>query len=135
MMWDQVMERVVASILADSMLAGIYASHVRMAGTGEQQVPGIEWTLIGDTEGELWAPMIVQFDLWHSNAETLRASERRLRGMFHVNVMLQLDDLKLFSSYNDGAMLATPDRSGYHGRAIRFTMIPLRSQYARVPSV
>lgn len=132
MMWDLVMERIRTEILADPILIGIYGSAYRAAGTGEQIVPSLEWTLIGDTETELWAPMIVQFDQWTKTANQNRQSELRLRGLYHCNIPRRINnDLTMWSEYTDGSILPIPDRSGIYGRAIRFRFAPLRAQYAR----
>lgn len=131
MMWDHVMERVVAEILMDDVLATIYGDAVRAAGTGEQIVPSLEWTLVGDTENELWAPMIVQFDQWTKTGEQNRRSEFRLRQLYHRDVPRTIaGDTMMWTMYSDGAVLAMPDRSNFIGRTIRFTFTPLRAKYA-----
>lgn len=130
-MWDEVVSRIKDLVLADGVLSGIYGERFRKAGTGEQQVPGLEWTLVGDTEGELWAPCIIQFSQWTANAAEVRQSEFRLRSLFHRDLPFLLGgDVLVFSAYLDGADLATPDRSNILGRAIRFRITPLRRQYA-----
>jgi len=136
MMWDAVMERVRALILNDNGLATIFGDNYRMAGTGALQCPGLEWSLLGDTEGELWAPMLVQFDCFTYEAAATRESERRLRSLLHQNLPITIDGITLFAQYTEGSMLSTPDRSGIVGRAVRFRLTPLRAQYAlAVPNV
>ncbi len=130
MMWDAVMERVRDEILANATLVGIFSSAFRMAGTGVQTVPSLEWTLISDLENELWAPMIIQFDLWTKDARSNREAELALRGLYHRDIPRVLADLRVWMEYNDGSQLATPDRSNIIGRAIRFKFTPLRRQYA-----
>jgi hypothetical protein len=130
MMWDEVMTRVVAAIRDDSLLMETFEGNLRRGGAGEQQVPGIEWHLLGDTEGELWAPILIQFDLWTNTQEQATIGERRLRSMFHQDVPVMLDDIRLWMYYSDGQELATPERSGFNGRALRFRFTPLRRQYA-----
>ena len=131
MMWDKVMERVRTMILTDATLILLVGDAFRKAGPNDLVVPLIEWTLLGDTENELWAPMLVQFDCWAKTADDARKIERRLRVMFHQPVMMTLGDIKIFSEYSDGADLATPNRANFTGRAIRFRFSPLRQQYAR----
>ena len=132
MMWDHVMVRVLAVIKGDTELASIFGDHIRMTGTGAQQTPGLEYMLIADSENELWAPAIFQFDLWTTSAVTARDAERRLRHLFHKDIPQEIGGLMLWTVYTDGSMLATPDRSNYTGRALRFTFTPLREQYANV---
>lgn len=129
MMWDQVIQRVKVEVLADATLSGIFATAFRAAGTGEQEIPLIEWTLISDVENELWAPMIFQFDLWTKTAAQCRIAERAMRGLYHQDMPRMLGDLMVWMQYNDGSILAIPDRSNFVGRAVRFIFTPLRSKY------
>lgn len=131
MMWDQVMKRVIAELEHDPVIAEIFQGHIRMAGTGDQQIPVLEWTLIGDIETELWAPMIVQFDLWTASAASTRSGEFHLRALYSEDLPIVLNgDLQMWAQYTDGSMLATPDRANFVGRAIRFRFTPLRWKYA-----
>lgn len=135
MMWDEVLERAFELIQNDSVLTEIFGPAMRMAGSGAQQVPGLEYHLIGDTEGELWAPMIVQFDVWSEDMTVVTRAERRLRVMFHKDLPSTLGGLTMWMQFTDGQVLASPERSGFNGRAIRFTLTPLRRQYALRESV
>jgi hypothetical protein len=132
MMWDHVMKRVVALILADTAMSNVCGAAVRMAGTGDLNNPVLEYFLITDGENELWAPFEIQFDLWTQSAQVNRDGERRLKQLFHRDVPYVLDDINIRSWYNDGAMLATPNRSNFHGRGLRFWFTPLREQYAEL---
>ena len=130
MMWDEVMARVRTMILDDLILSSIFGNAFRKSGPNDQLVPVIEWTLLGDTENELWTPMLVQFDCWTNVAADARLAERRLRSLFHRPTTIVLDGVTLFAEYADGTDLATPDRAGYTGRGLRFRFTPLRRQYA-----
>lgn len=130
MIWDDVMERVKTVILADLVLSGIFGENYRKAGVGDLKVPVIEWNLLGNTENELWEPMLVQFDIWTNAAQENRNAERRLRTMFHRPTQFQLEDITMFTEFNDASDLATPNRAGFTGRGIRFRFTPLRQQYA-----
>lgn len=138
MMWDHVIEAIRETILNDGILAGIYGDRVRMAtpsGTPfDPKVPILEYLLVGDTENELWAPMIVQFDQWALKIDDVVASERRLRRLFHVTLPRQFGQVYMWGEYAGGEVLATPDRNGFDGRAIRFRFTPLREQYAGIAS-
>jgi hypothetical protein len=131
MMWDVVMDAVKDVTAADPTLGPIFGGNYRKAGVSDLVVPVIEWTLLGDTETELWAPMLVQFDCWTHLAAEARSAERALRALFHSNTSTALGGFTLFTEYAGGGDLATPNRAGFTGRAVRFQMIPLRQQYAQ----
>lgn len=130
MMWDRVIEALRTVILADAVLAPIYGDRVRMAAASdtpfEPKVPILEYSLIGDVEREQWAPTIIQFDQWAPDDETAVASERRLRRLFNPELPTSYDGLFMWAQYVDGTILATPDRNGFVGRAVRFRFTPLR---------
>jgi hypothetical protein len=130
MMWDLVMAHVQTLVLADATLSGIFGTNFRKAGVSDMLIPVIEWTLLSDVETELWAPMLVQFDLWTDVAADARIAERAMRGMFHQAASIPFDGYTFFTEYADGVDLATPSRANYTGRGIRFRMTPLRQQYA-----
>lgn len=138
MMWDHVIEALRATILADPILSAIYADRVRMAtpsGTPfVPKVPILEYLLVGDVENELWAPTIIQFDQWAMKVDDIVASERRLRRLFHVTLPRKFGPVFMWGEYNGGEVLATPDRNGFDGRAIRFRFTPLREGYAGIAS-
>lgn len=130
MMWHEVMERIIAIVRADDSLAMIYGGQLRQANAiGDFAVPGLEWTLIGDSETEIWEPVVVQFDQWVRKEDDLVRSERRLRGLFHKDLQFEVDNLLLWGQYLDGTSLPAPARSGVIGRALRFRFTPYRQQY------
>jgi hypothetical protein len=51
--------------------------------------------------------------------------------MFHRPTTIQAGGVTMFSEFNDASDLATPSRSGYTGRGVRFRFAPLRQQYAQ----
>jgi len=132
MMWAEVMERVVAQIAAHPTLGVLYENRVRMASpSGEQQVPGIEWTLIGDTETELWEPILIQIDIWYTDHVVMIQTERIIRGMFRQDLPFKLGgDFTVIATFETGVSLAVPDRSNFYGRGLRFRIAALRNQYA-----
>lgn len=130
MMWDEVMARVKTIILEDPTLLSLFGDAYRKAGVSDLRIPVLEWNLLGDTETELWAPMLVQFDIWTDVAGNARHAERRLRSLFHSALMISIGNISMFTEYVDGTDLATPNRANYTGRGIRFRFTPLRRQYA-----
>ncbi len=129
MKWDQVIRVATAAVLADPVLAGIYGQNVVYLGTARHAVPLLEVMLIADSETELWAPCTLQWDQWCETMDALRASERRLRLLFHQDLPISLGGVGMWVQYVDGAELVSPDRDGFFGRAIRFRYTPLRAQY------
>lgn len=135
MRWDVVLQKVGDAAAGDPLLAGIFGAAIRLAGTSAFTVPALELQLVADSVTELWAPCIVQWDLFTKDRQTatgledLRAAERRLRQLFHLDVPATFGGLGMFSQYEDGTMIATPDRDGYYGRAVRFRYTPLRERY------
>ena len=131
MMWDQIIARVIEQIENDPTMAQLFGDRIRAAqGSSELEVPLLEWMLIGDTEDELWAPTVIQFDLWNATAEDNRLAEARLRAMYHQDLPIVVGGLMMWAQYNDGSVLAEPDRSGFIGRALRFRFTPLRRGFA-----
>lgn len=135
MKWHQVIDEMLTAILAESGLVGIYGTAIRRAGSAPFMAPSLEWDLLGDTEGELWAPCIVQLDQWCTSQLALSQSEQRLRRMFHRELPTSYGSLLMWSEYEDGATLASPDRDGYFARAIRFRFTPLRDRYDPAPTL
>lgn len=133
MMWDRVIEACRAVILADAALVAIYADRVRMAtpsGTPfVPEVPILEYSVIGDVERDQWAPTIIQFDQWAPDIDQAVASERRLRRIFNPELPQEFAGLFMWAQYVDGTILATPDRNGFSGRAVRFRFTPLRERH------
>jgi hypothetical protein len=86
--------------------------------------------LIGDTENELWAPCIIQWDIWTAKSDDARRAEFRLRSMLHSDLQILLGEFRMWSQYLEGSVLASPNRHGSDGRALRFQLTPMRRQYA-----
>lgn len=134
MNWDRVIEACSTVILADPILSSIYGTRVRMATPSAEvfdpPAPLLEYSVIGDAErGDQWAPTIIQFDQWAREVEVAIASERRLRRLFNPELPATYAGLFMFAQYVDGTILATPDRNGFVGRAVRFRFTPLRDRY------
>jgi hypothetical protein len=61
MMWDQVMESVLALLQANEVLSEIFGESFRMAAGGSKlQVPSCEYTILSDVSTEIMEPMLVQ---------------------------------------------------------------------------
>jgi hypothetical protein len=134
MKWDQVVKVVSDTVTGDTVLLAIYGAKMRYTGTGAHEHPLLEFQFIADAEDELWNPCTLQFDQWTDTLETLRASERRLRRLFHDDMPTTFGGLTMWAQYVDGDTLTMPDRDGYYGRALRFRYTPLREQYEVGPT-
>lgn len=133
MKWDAVIRAARATVDADGTLVGLFPVR-RYAGIGKHQPELLEYQLIADGETELWAPCTIQWDLWSESFDTIQAGERQLRALFHVETQRYFGGMPMWSQYQGGEWLATPNRDGYFGRAIRFVMTPLRARYEPVPA-
>lgn len=129
MRWDTTIRAVMAVVEADPELAALYGGAVRLSGSSSIETPLLEFTLISDTEGEQWAPVVLQIDQWTETAEALRASERRLRQLFHLEVPALIGGVSMWAQYIDGDAIGAPNRDGFFGRAMRFQFTPLRERY------
>lgn len=135
MMWDRVIERLRALMLVDGVLEPVFGDNVRMAGSGASPSPKvsmIEYTLVADSEDELWAPCVIQFDVWAPTFDKVTIGERRLRQLFNPPLPIELEGVMMWAQYVEGNLLASPDRDGFSGRAVRFRFTPLRERYASI---
>lgn len=135
MKWHQLLAELTTVVLADSILSGIYGTSVRLAGSGDLVNPVLELALVADSESELWAPTVIQFDQWTGSMEALGRSEQRLRRLFHLDLPATFGAITCWCQYVDGDFLAAPGRDGYYARAIRFRFTPLRDRYAPAPTL
>lgn len=131
MMWDQVMERVLALLQANEHLTAIFADKFQMAGSSQLKIPSVEYTILSDANSEIWVPMLVQFDLWTTKAGDNRVAERIVRSILDQRTSVQWDGVTVIASYTDGAFLSTPDRAGFIGRGLRFRFSALKQQHSQ----
>lgn len=129
MNWDQVVAAFMAELAAAPEITAIFGDRIRLASPKDFAVPLLEVTVIGDTEGELWAPVTIQVDLWADEFTSVRDAERYIRGRYYAPLPIPIGALTCWAQYSDGTNLAVPERDGFFGRAIRFTFTPLRAAY------
>lgn len=131
MRWDAVLKAVGDEAVASPTLARIFtAANIRLHGSQEFAVPSLQFRVIADTEGEEDAPCTVQWDIWTDDEASLTLAERILRRLFHHDLPVNIGGVEMITSvYVDGSTLASPDRDGLFGRAVRFSHVPLREQY------
>ena len=128
MRWDDVARAGRTAAAADPVLYGIYGASIRMGATAQDfMIPGLEYQIIADTAGELWEPIIVQWDQWVADFDDLVASERALRKLFDHDLPVEIEGVYMWSVFTDGASLVdAPVRAGFYGRAVRFRLSPIR---------
>ncbi len=133
MMWDRVIEALLATLESDPTIVELFDSRIRMTGTGAAPSPKatlLEFMLIADSERETEAPCVIQFDAWAPTMDEVARAERRLRQLFNRSLPEDFGAGPMWAQYVDGSMLASPDRDGFSGRATRFRFTPLREKYA-----
>lgn len=134
MMWDRVIEALLAELESDTTIVELFADRIRMTGTGAAPNPKnslLEYMLIADSERETEAPCVIQFDAWAPTMDLVARAERRLRQMFNPALPMDLEGVGMtWGQYVDGTTLASPDRDGFSGRGLRFRFTPLREKYA-----
>lgn len=131
MRWDDVLEAVTAEAVADPVLVALWgAKCVRMAGDNEYRAPGVDVRLVSDTITETWEPVTIQFDVWGASGAELAAGMRALHQLFDHEVPTTIQGVYMWSTYTEGSELGFasmgPDRGNVFGRAVRFSMIPVR---------
>jgi hypothetical protein len=127
MRWGDVVQAIAAAAAQNAVLASIYGETVRLAAPAQEHVvPALEYRIITDSESELWAPVLIQWDQWTETLDQLIASETALRKLFHQDLPVVIQGVWMWSEYTDGAELATPERAGFYGRAARFRHTPIR---------
>lgn len=135
MMWDRVIVRLLEQLESDPTIVELFGDRIRMTGSGEAPSPTnsvLELMLIADSEREIDAPCVIQFDVWAPRMEITAAGERRLRQLFNQSLPVDYGEGPMWAQYLDGTMLASPNRDGFSGRAARFRFTPLRERYARL---
>jgi hypothetical protein len=148
MRWDALLKAAGDVAATHPDLAAIFGDNIRLHGTWKLDTPGqpdgspplpnvplLELRLVSDLENELWAPTIIQWDIWVKTLPEAVRAERALRRLFHADSYVTIGGIEMWSEYLDGdSSTATPDRDGFFGRAIRFRHTPLRERYAAAPS-
>lgn len=128
MRWAAVIEAITAAAKADPGLVTIYGAAIRMnAGAQDYEVPGLEYQIIADSATELWEPVIIQWDQFTYGLDDLAASERALRKLFDHAFPVTMFGVYMWSEFEEGAELQSPNRENVFGRAVRFRYTPIRA--------
>lgn len=134
MRWDAVLEAVGSVAASDATLVEVFTEDgIHLGGDTTPEEQELRYRLITDTEVEVWAPCVVQFDLWCTSMADLVRGERALRTLFGKEFPGVIGGVYMWSTYDDGAELGTvsgigPDRLNLYGRATRFRFVPVRER-------
>jgi hypothetical protein len=131
MRWDDVLLVTSDAVMADITLTGIYGDSVRLKGSQAHTVPGLEYTLVSDVEGEVFEPIVVQWDQYASTLEDLIAGERALRHLFDQELQVTIGGVPMFCEFIDGVELEAPTGDNCYARAVRFSFHPIREALQR----
>ena len=138
MRWDDVVKSTVSVAAATSELQDIFRSpetgvvEIRLAGSKEHTVPCLDYTVVSDNiEDEIWAPCVVQWDMFCLRMEDLARAARVLDTLFNHDVPVTVAGVYMWSEFVDGQQLVAPDLHGYYGRGVRYRFTPIRREYLR----
>jgi hypothetical protein len=125
----QVVDGVLGAIENDATLALLFGSRVRQSGDAPIESRVMEWSAIGDTEGELYNPVLIQFDLFTESSALMVEAEVALRRLLHHDLPVELGGVGLWSQFQ--ARREIPDTpKGILGVSQDYLFTPLRTKYA-----
>jgi hypothetical protein len=128
--WYRVEPVIAAALAADGVIEGIFGGCVRKAGVHNWSVPCVEYDTISGVETELWAPQVIQFNVYTESMGDLRTAERQIRRLFEQELPVRIGGVYMWAMYIDAANLEGPERQGYYARGLRFEFSPLRDRLA-----
>jgi hypothetical protein len=122
--WDFIVEHWLARLVADPALISVMGSGSGWIGPSQAskpvKVPSIEYTLVYDTEAELFNRIGVQVDLWARGLAKAGQIERRVRRLTHRTVAQELGGERLWMRYQDSRTLDYPNDPGVFHRQVDF---------------
>ena len=128
MRWHDVVPALLDTVEADPVLTGIFGTAVYKSGDRDLRVPSMEWTLISDVEEENFNPLRIQWDIFVRRDVDLVNAERRMRGLFHRDLPVEIGGIQMWSQY--AARSSIPGlQDGIRGSSTDFTFTPVRSRY------
>lgn len=131
MRWDVVVEAWLGLIAPDSDVTEVLGADPEffMAGEREFAAPGLEWSLIANTEGELWEISDVQLDFMVRKIDQLVKLEKALRRLLHHDLPITVDGIFMWSQMRGGGRPLQGPADGLLGRSIDCRLTYLRSRY------
>jgi hypothetical protein len=132
MRWDYFIEFWTARLLADPALVSVMgrAAFIYPAQSARAViVPSIEYTLISDTESELFNPIGIQVDLWAKGIKKAAQVERRIRVLTNGDVGQDLGGERVWMQYRDARTLDYPKDAEVIHRTLDFEFEAVRGKY------
>jgi hypothetical protein len=133
MRWDYFIEFWTARLLADPALVSVMGSASGWIYPAQSArpvtVPSVEYTLITDTESELFNPIGIQVDLWARGIKKAAQIERRIRVLTHGDTGQDLGGERVWMRYRDARTLDYPSDAGVIHRTLDFEFEAVRGKY------
>jgi len=137
MRWADVIPAACTALEADTaLMAALGAGALIEATTARRLVraPSVSWFLVADPEGELWEPVLVQWDLVTASWAAMATIEARVRAVLHHDTPTVLGGVTMWSQVVDARTVpieTEKDPNLVHRQLdVRFTA--LRSKYVVV---
>lgn len=134
MRWDFIIEHWTALLLADAALVSVMGSAsgwIYPADSSKPvRTPSIQYTLLYDTEGELWNRVGVQADLFIRGKKKAAQVERRVRILTHHDTAVELGGERLWMRFQDARAIEFPSDAEVVHRALDFEFEAVRGKYA-----
>lgn len=136
MRWDEVLTAVMTAAETDATLLSVakLEANIRLSGPKVYRIPLVEATVLSDDEGELWAPVDIQWDLFFGSMDDLVSAERALRDLFDREGVVEIEGLRMWAFFLEGAALEGPtldDTNDVFSRALRFRFAPVRERLTK----
>lgn len=132
MRWDTVIPAaLVAPIAADSEALSVLGPEPLVFQEGEREfaVPSVRWTLVADTEGELFEESLVQIDYWARSAAQAVTLSKAIRRLLHRDLPFTVGGVELWSMLS-GSSGPRGGRDGVWEGRLDFTLTYLRERLA-----
>lgn len=131
MRWDTVVDAWLGLVTPDTDVRSVLGQSPEfyMVGERERAVPSLEYSLIANTESEIWEISDVQLDYFTRSIEDLVKLEKALRGLLHHDLSITVSGIELWSELTGGRPLQGPS-DGVLSRSLDFRLTYLRSKYA-----
>jgi hypothetical protein len=130
MIWDEVVEKVIAALDADELLtAALEGGTVEMAeSVMPREVPSIRLTVVDDREGEVLETILLQVSFWGRSRENAVAIERRVRRVLHADTRRDFDGIEMATLFVEGRDMDDPE-PGVVARSLDFRFEPVRRRF------
>lgn len=128
MMWDRCAEGSIQLLQNDPAMESLLGGkHIyRMRTRSSIQIPGVYYSVIGDSLDENYSPVVLQWDIWGQSAEQVARIQKRLYELLHSDLPVVLPNgLKTWCQFVNGFDFGEDDQAVYH-RAVDYRYTPPR---------